>query len=78
MLQLADAITLLAYLFTSGQVPVCLDAADANDDSFVDVTDTMQILSGLYGGSPPPAPYPGCGPDPTLDGVLCASVVGCP
>lgn len=76
---LADAINLLTCLFFgSGSCP-CDDASDINDDGMVDISDVIYKLGFLFlSGPPPPSPYPGCGPDPTLDGIGCASFPPCP
>ncbi len=57
----------------------CDDAADINDDGVLDQTDCDYLLEFLFGsGSPPPAPFPGCGVDPTPDQLGCASFPPCP
>lgn len=69
---LGDPIHSLSFLFQSGPA-LCLDSLDANDDGAVDVADPVFILSFLFaGGLAPPAPFPICGDDPTLDGITCA------
>ncbi|MGE3163914.1 MAG: hypothetical protein AB7O52_03345 [Planctomycetota bacterium] len=71
----ADAVTLLAYLFLA-QSPVvrCLDAADSNDSGGVDIADAITILGYLFGNGSTSIPAPGptlCGVDPTGDGNDC-------
>ena len=75
----ADVINLLQCLFIgSGSCP-CDDASDINDDGAVNIGDIVFKLSFLFiGGPPPPAPYPGCGTDPTTDPLGCASFPPCP
>lgn len=69
--ELSDAICSLAYLFSGGSVG-CLDALDANDSGGIDISDPVAILEYLFsGGSAPPAPFPDCGPDATLDALDC-------
>lgn len=78
---LNDAILLLDYLFVDGVEPPCLDAADFNDDGRVSIIDPVSLLSLLFvpGGPVPPAPFPGCGIDPTPDDVDCLGPLsGCP
>lgn len=73
---IADAVFVLASLFVPGASPTdCADAADANDDGALDVSDAVRLLSALFTGTsgPLPAPYPGCGTDPTVDGLDCGS-----
>ena len=73
-IDLTDAVYTLNYLFLGGAVPVCLDAADADDSEEVQLTDAIYTLGFLFsGGAPPPAPYPDCGEDPTAEGLDCAS-----
>jgi hypothetical protein len=50
-----------------------VDAADANDDGGVNLSDPVWIYNFLFqGGPPPPAPGPtSCGPDPTADSLIC-------
>ncbi len=56
---IADMISLLAYLFLGGPGPVCLDVADVNDDGAIDIADPTAGLNYLFlGGSEPPAPGP--------------------
>ena len=73
---IADAATLFMYLFDNGSTPDCLDAADANDDGSLDVSDVFQILCIAWPtvvcptGPPPAAPWPNCGHDPTTGDLL--------
>ena len=74
---IADAIKLLEFLFVDGACS-CMDACDCNDDGAVDIADAICKLSFLFsGGPPPPAPYPGCGLDPTPDNLDCLSFPPC-
>lgn len=71
---IADVSFLLNYLFVpQGMVPECLDAADANDDGRVDISDPTYLIFFLFlSGPQPPGPYPTLGPDPTfLDNLGC-------
>ncbi len=61
-------------------VAKCLDAADADDDGRLIITDPIFLLSWLFqAGSPPPPPTPSapsyeaanCGLDPTDDPLAC-------
>lgn len=68
-----DAAYLAAALFGGGPGLECADAADFGDDGLVDITDVALLLTiGFFGGSVPP-PFPGCGPDPTIDSLDCAN-----
>jgi hypothetical protein len=71
-LDISDPVRVLGWLFTGSAEPVCLKAADANDDGKVDLSDAVQVLTFLFsGGRAPVAPFPGCGVDPSADGLSC-------
>jgi len=81
---IGDAISVLGYLFGTGDDPskakvaACLDAADANDDGAVDIADAIATLSHLFAGAGPlPPPFFDCGIDPTEDGLDCISYGPC-
>ncbi|MCA8962245.1 MAG: PQQ-dependent sugar dehydrogenase [Planctomycetes bacterium] len=70
----ADAVHLLSTLFGGGGSIDCADACDANDDGGIDISDPISMLDTLFGGAGPLSrPYPGCGPDPGLDGLGCVT-----
>ena len=74
----ADAISLLSYLFQSGRAPPCGDAADANDDGSLDIGDALKALSHLFAdGGPLPPPARDCGVDPSPDELECESFAPC-
>ena len=79
-MNIADGIFLLQNLFGGGPESICQDAADANDDGGIDVSDVIFVLSFQFGGgAAPPAPFGQCGVDPTyLDGLDCVSYGSCP
>ena len=67
---ISDPVATLFHLFR-GLPVACLDAADANDDETVTITDAIFSLDALFGrGSLPPAPYPRAGVDATGNGSL--------
>ena len=68
---MADALTLLDVLFAQAGYLDCADAADANDDGRVNVTDAVTILRHLFMGASPPSPFPAAGTDPTPDALRC-------
>ena len=77
---IADAIFLLGQLFISGSTPTtCDDATDHNDDGSVNIADAIFLLAALFtpNGTDPPAPFPTCGVDPTMDALDCADYT-CP
>lgn len=80
-IELADAVSILQYLYGGDPLPVsCRDAADVDDSGQPGILDPVWLLSFLFvaGSPPPPAPYPACGFDPTLDALDCAGPVpGC-
>ncbi len=76
-LDIGDGVNLLAYLFTGGTEPGCLDGADTNDDGQVNIADAVLVLSHLFTGGPPPAiPFSSCGIDPTDDLLDCLTQPG--
>jgi hypothetical protein len=80
IVNIADGIFLLQSLFSNSGNSNCMDAADANDDGSVDVSDVISILGYQFNGTnPPPAPYPNCGVDPAGGTSLgCISYTSCP
>ena len=75
-LDVADAISILAYLFSGGQVN-CVDSCDVNDDGGVNIADAIFLLAYTFsGGQTPPAPFPDLGVDPTPDEVPCEMQCG--
>lgn len=66
-----DVMRILDSIFGGGRALPCLDAADANDNGKVELSDAVHILNYLFRGGPAPlAPYPGPGIDPTVDDEL--------
>jgi hypothetical protein len=54
LIDVADAVYLLNYLYKGGAAPDPLDAGDANGDEIIDVADAVHILNYLYKGGPAP------------------------
>jgi hypothetical protein len=86
-IELTDGIRLLGNLFLGRPEPVCLDAADINDDGLMDISDAISIFQWLFlGGAPPRAPSPSataydasdCGQDSTEDSLDCQEFNMCP
>ncbi|MBI4607038.1 MAG: VCBS repeat-containing protein [Planctomycetes bacterium] len=76
---ISDPIRTFMYLFLGASEPRCLDAADSNDDGRADISDGIHTLNDFFRegtGIPAPGPFE-CGPDPTPDGVPCATQDGC-
>lgn len=64
--------SICTHLFLGGPPPGCPDAADADDNGELDLTDSIYVLSSLFlGGKPLPAPAGTVGLDPTPDGLGC-------
>ncbi|MGE4620059.1 MAG: FG-GAP-like repeat-containing protein [Planctomycetota bacterium] len=77
-LNIADAVMMLSVLFGCTAICSCPDALDANDDSASDISDPVYVLMYLFSnGNPPPAPFPACGPDPTVDSLDCLNQPPC-
>ncbi len=74
-IDITDAVAILGFLFQGVPLTLsCEKAADTNDSATLDITDAVYLLRFLYSsGAVPPAPFPGCGSDPTLDGIPCGS-----
>jgi hypothetical protein len=77
---ITDAIVILEHIFREGRAPTCLDAADFDDDGFIEVRDAVAIWAFLSHGTglsaPPPGPFE-CGPDPTHDDLPDCDGAGC-
>lgn len=74
-LDLSDAVSILSALFLGTVTLDCEDAADADDDGTVIVTDAIYLLNHLFIGGPQPAPpYPEVGADPTEDDLRCTRI----
>jgi bacillopeptidase F len=58
LVDVADIIYLINYLYKNGPVPNHMVAADANADCVVDVSDVIYLINYLYKGGP--APVLGC------------------
>jgi hypothetical protein len=66
LVDIADGIKCLGYLFNGQPGVDCLARMDINDDNLIDVADPIYLLSFLFNaGAAPLAPFPDPGPDPT-------------
>lgn len=67
-----DPQAISSYI-NSAKPLLCKDAADVNDDGFINMADVALLQSWLFlGGSAPKPPYPNAGPDSTQDKLDCA------
>jgi hypothetical protein len=74
---LADAVSVLLYLFQGQTTPYCTDASDADDSGALTISDPIVILQFLYqGSSTMAAPYPLKGYDSTADELFCSPFSG--
>lgn len=72
-LDISDIIYTLVYIFVDGPAPLCLDAADTNDDGTIDLGDGIYLINYLFNDGPNPlAPFPAAGEDTTPDTLDCA------
>ncbi len=77
--RLADAILLIGRVFGQNSIPGCLEAADANADGLLDISDGISLLYYLYAnGEPPPPPFPECGIIPIDAFFPCEEHPTCP
>lgn len=78
-----DAIVALDLLFSPVDVAVlCEKACDTNDDGLFNIADPIQLLAHLFNPDglsfPLAEPFPGCGPDMSLDLIECLPSPACP
>jgi DNA-binding beta-propeller fold protein YncE len=72
VIDISDAVGVLAYLFLGGAPPPCADAFDADDDGNLSITDPIFLLNFLFqGGASIPPPFPEPGLDATADRLGC-------
>jgi hypothetical protein len=55
VIDIADVVYLINYLFIDGPAPNPLDAGDANCDGTVDIADVVYLINYLFIDGPPPA-----------------------
>ncbi|HAK96751.1 MAG TPA: hypothetical protein DCM87_17610, partial [Planctomycetes bacterium] len=64
IVNIADPIFLLGYLFRSERPPPCLESANLNNDTKLDIADAIWALGYLFREEKPPMPpFPECGVD---------------
>jgi uncharacterized repeat protein (TIGR03806 family) len=63
IIDIADGVFTLKWLFVSAEEPLCLEALDVDADRVTNITDALAILGYLFlGGPSPQAPFPSCAP----------------
>ena len=75
-IDISDAVFSLQWLFTGGDTPPCLDAADVDDSGSIDLTDGHLINLYLFLGGAPPVSVGSlltCQVDPSVDDLGCES-----
>jgi hypothetical protein len=71
-LNIADAVRILNFLFTTPGAPPCLEACDSDGSGALNITDAVYTLNFLFLGGPAlPAPGPACGVAPTPSALGC-------
>jgi hypothetical protein len=55
MVNLADAVYVINYVFTGGPAPEPLDSGDADGDGTVNLSDAIYLINFVFKGGPPPA-----------------------
>ena len=54
LINISDAVFLIAYIFGGGPAPNPLSAGDANCDGSVNISDAVYLISYIFGGGPAP------------------------
>lgn len=66
IVNIADGIATIGWLFQGAAAPNCLAAVDINADTLTDISDIIFLVTWQFQGGPQPqVPYPNCG----IDGV---------
>ena len=78
-MDIADAISLLGWLFVDSELPShCAHAADVNQDDLVDLADVLSLLGSLFGTiSPSPDLFAGCVTDNSTGALSCFEYPSC-
>ncbi len=78
-IDISDPVYLLLYMFAGGQTPDCQAACDSDDGGVLDIADAVNLLDYIFGGGASlPAPFPGCGLDPSPGPLVCTQGPFCP
>ncbi|MGE3164639.1 MAG: hypothetical protein AB7O52_07025 [Planctomycetota bacterium] len=77
IIDLSDAIFVIAWAFADGASPPCFRAADANGDQALDIADMIWLINYLFQSGPDPRPpFPLCGY--AGSSLTCVSYPHCP
>lgn len=69
---ISDASHILSYLFKGGAPAPCAKAADVDASGEINLSDALVLFNYLFRqGEAPPAPFPGCGFDPSSSPLEC-------
>jgi hypothetical protein len=60
LVDIADLLYLIDFMFSEGPAPVCFDAADINGSGSkpLDISDLMWLINFMFQNGPPPVPCP--------------------
>jgi len=77
-MDLADPVSILNLMFSSGKTVTCRKAADIDDDGRLTIGDPISLLNYLFASGPAPkAPFRACDIDQTVDALSCDSFPPC-
>ncbi len=71
VVDIADVVHELGYLYLGNEKPGCLKAADTNDDGVLDVADPVKTLMDLFVTGSPDPNFGSCAMDETRDSLSC-------
>lgn len=71
VVDIADVVHQLGYLYLGDEKPGCVKAADTNDDGVLDVADPVKTLIDLFVTGSPDPNFGSCARDETRDSLSC-------
>lgn len=72
VIDIADLVFLVDYMFNAGSQPPCLEEADMNGDSALDIADLVYLVDYMFSGGPDPLPCP----SDVADSVILPLAIG--
>jgi hypothetical protein len=60
IINISDAVFLIAYIFGGGPAPSPLCAGDCDGNAIVNISDAVYLIAYIFGGGPAPVQSPGC------------------